>query len=110
MRLIASFAALCAVATLAGCVESTPIATTAATTFPPTAADKASPAYQSCLAAIARTTGRPASDVAIYSFLFSEANTEVLATVAGAEAPWRCLSSTGGVVAEVTYTGSEGAL
>ncbi|MGP3695715.1 hypothetical protein [Rhodobacter sp. NSM] len=70
----------------------------------------ASPAYTACRAAIARTNRRPVSDVAIFSYLFSEANTEVLASVAGAEAPWRCLSSNQGEVAEVTYTGSEGAL
>lgn len=79
-------------------------------TIAPTEADKATPAYQACRAANAQTTGRPASDVALFDYLFSEAGTQIQATVAGAEALWRCISSNGGVVAEVTYTGSKGAL
>ena len=105
MRLLA-LAALAFPATLMGCVETS----TAPTTIAPTAADRASPAYQACVAAIATTTGRPASDIAVFNYLFSEANTQVEATVAGADAPWRCLSSNDGVVAEVIFTGSEGSL
>ena len=58
----------------------------------------------------AQTTGRTPADVAIFDWLFSEAGTQVQAKVAGAEAPWCCLSSNSGVVAKVTYTGREGAL
>ena len=93
---------------LAACVEAT--GTSAPMTLAPTDADRATPAYQACRAAIAQATGRSPADVAIFDYLFSEAGTQVQATVAGAEAPWRCLSSNSGVVAEVTYTGSEGAL
>jgi hypothetical protein len=97
-----------AISALAGCGE-TP-ATSTPTSFAPTNADRASPAYQACVAAIAETTGKDAVDIAVFDYLYSEANTQVQATVAGAEAPWRCLSSNSGVVAEVIYTGSEGAL
>lgn len=96
---------------LAGCLESTAATETAApTTIAPTAEDRNSPAYKACVAAIAGETNRPASDIAVFDYLYSEANTQVTATVAGAEAPWRCLSSNSGVVAQVMYTGSEGAL
>lgn len=78
--------------------------------FAPSAADIASPAYKACRTAIARQTGHAESEVEIFDYLFSEANTEIQARIPGGEAPWRCLSSTSGVVAEVIYTGSEGAL
>lgn len=63
-----------------------------------------------CRAAIASQTGRPITDVAVFDVADSEAGVGVLATVAGAEAPWACQSSPDGRVAGVTYTGSEGAL
>lgn len=102
----AALAALAAALMLTACVEPS----AGPVLIAPTAADRASPAYAACRAELARTTNRPQSDITITSFVFSEANTEILAEVAGAEAPWRCLSSTDGVVAEVMYTGSEGAL
>ncbi|MCX7286603.1 MAG: hypothetical protein NTW20_03325 [Rhodobacterales bacterium] len=105
MRLI-SLSILAATAAVAACVQTAD----APMSIAPTDADRASPPYKACVAAIARTTGRSAADVSVFNFLFSEANTQVEATVAGAEAPWRCLSSNDGVVAEVIYTGSEGAL
>jgi hypothetical protein len=67
-------------------------------------------AANACRAAIARETGRPISDVAVFDVAEAEAGVGVLATVAGAEAPWACQSSPDGRVAGVTYTGSEGAL
>lgn len=91
---------------LAGCVTDD----TAVTTIAPTDADRAQPAYQACLAAIAKTTGRPAADIAIFDYSFSEAGTRVQASVAGAEAPWSCLAANDGTVEEVMYTGSEGSL
>ncbi len=106
MRPILTVTTLACTALLAGCVETTETPMT----FAPTAADMATPAYQACVAAIAKTTGRVPSDIAVFDYLFSEANTQIEATVAGAEAPWRCLSSNSGVVASVMYTGSEGAL
>ncbi|SEM95588.1 hypothetical protein SAMN04488103_102548 [Gemmobacter aquatilis] len=96
-----------AVLLLAGCVETGPAPEIV---LAPTEMDKASPAYQACRAAIARQVGVKASDVAIFDFVMSEAGTQVRATVAGAEAPWSCLTSNDGVVQQVMYTGSEGAL
>lgn len=98
-------------ALLSGCLDTsdTPVMTEA-TTIAPTPADQVSPAYKACQSAIAAKTGRGVADVAIFDYLYSEAGTQVQATVAGADAPWRCLSSNSGVVAEVMYTGSEGAL
>lgn len=108
MRPTAAFAALLAAGTLAGCLQTDGGGSTAS--FPPTDQDRASPAYQACAKAIASTTGRAPADIRIVSFVYSEAGSTVMATVAGAEAPWRCLSSNGGVVQEVMYTGSEGRL
>jgi hypothetical protein len=67
-------------------------------------------AANACRAAIANQTGRPISDVVVFDVAEAEAGVGVLATVAGAEAPWACQSSADGRVAGVTYTGSEGSL
>lgn len=107
MRPTLILSALACSARLAGCVETTE---EPAMTFAPTAADRETPAYKACVTAIAQTTGRSPSDIAVFDYIFSEAGTRIQATVAGAEAPWNCLSSNGGVVADVMYTGSEGAL
>ena len=106
MRMMAQSAVVLAIATLAGCVAPT------ATPVPlaPTAADMDTAAYKACVAAIAKTTGQSKADISVFDYVYSEANTQVQATVAGAEAPWMCLSSNSGVVASVMYTGSEGAL
>jgi curli biogenesis system outer membrane secretion channel CsgG len=96
-----------ALAALTGCVETTD---TAATTLAPTAADRATPAYQACVSAIARETGNRTADVSVFNYLFSEAGTQVEATIPGANAPWRCLAANDGTVEEVMFTGSEGSL
>ena len=67
-------------------------------------------AANACRAAVARQTGRPVSDVAVFDVAESEAGVGVMATVAGADAPWACQSSADGRVAGVMYTGSEGSL
>lgn len=67
-------------------------------------------AANACRAAIAAQTGRPISDVAVFDVAESEAGVGVMATVAGADAPWACQSSPSGQVAGVTYTGNEGTL
>jgi hypothetical protein len=95
------------VAALTGCVDT---AMVESTSIAPTAADRATPAYQACVSAIARQTGNATADVAVFNYLFSEAGTQVEATVAGATAPWRCLASNDGTVQQVMFTGSEGAL
>ena len=96
-----------ALAALAGCVETSPMEVT---TIAPTAADRATPAYQACVNAIARQTGNRTADVSVFSYLFSEAGTQVEATIPGAVAPWRCVASNAGTVQQVMFTGSEGAL
>jgi hypothetical protein len=46
----------------------------------------------------------------VLSSEFSQANTVVVIGVGSQRAPWRCLVSNSGVVAEVMYAGSEGRL
>ena len=104
-RYITLFACL-SVGALVGCVEATePMATPAMT-----GGNLNSVAANACRAAIAKQTGRPVSDVAVFDVAESEAGVGVMATVAGADAPWACQSSPDGRVAGVTYTGSEGSL
>jgi hypothetical protein len=96
-----------ALAALAGCDE-TP--STDAGSLAPTAADRATPAYQACVSAIASQTGNKTADVSVFKYLFSEAGTQIEATIPGATAPWRCLAANDGTVEEVMFTGSEGFL
>ena len=96
---------------LTACVDTVPVVEEVdVLTIAPTSADRATPAYKSCVAAIAKQVGVSTKDVAVFDYQFSEAGTQIQATVAGAVAPWRCLSANDGTVAEVSYTGSEGAL
>jgi hypothetical protein len=104
-RPLTLFACLAAAA-LSGCVETgDPMPMPAVT-----GGNLTSVAANACRSAIARQTGRPVSDVAVFDVAESEAGVGVMATVAGAEAPWACQSSPDGRVAGVTYTGSEGSL
>jgi glutamine synthetase len=96
-----------ALAALTGCVETT---STDMASLAPTAADRATPAYQACVSAIASQTGNRTADVSVFKYVFSEAATQVEATIPGATAPWRCLSANDGTVEEVIFTGSEGSL
>lgn len=63
---------------------------------------------QACLAAVSNETNN--GDVAVLSSEFSEANTAVTIGVGETRAPWRCLVSNDGVVAEVTSMVDEGFL
>jgi hypothetical protein len=96
-----------ALAALTGCVETSPMEVTS---IAPTAADRATPAYQACVSAIARQTGNRTADVSVFNYVFSEAGTQIEATIPGATAPWRCLAANDGTVEEVMFTGSEGFL
>jgi hypothetical protein len=101
--------------TLLVCLSACALAACAETTEPMvqppvTGGNLNSVAANACRAAIAGQTGRPISDVAVFDVAESEAGVGVMATVAGAEAPWACQSSPDGRVAGVTYTGSEGSL
>ncbi len=102
MTLLACFCA----GALAACVETPDPMPMPATT----GGNLNSVAANACRAAIARQTGKAVSDVAVFDVAESEAGVGVMATVAGADAPWACQSSPDGRVAGVSYTGSEGAL
>lgn len=106
MRAQTPFSMLVLAGLVAGCVETV----TPAVTIAPTATDRQSVAYQACLRAIATTTGNSTADIAVYDYVTSEAGVQMMATVAGATAPWQCIASNGGVVQNVMFTGDEGAL
>jgi hypothetical protein len=63
---------------------------------------------QACLAAVSNETDN--GDVAVLNSEFSEANSVVMIGVGADRAPWRCLVSNDGEVAEVSFSGSEGFL
>lgn len=85
---------------LAGCVETTE------TRSAPAMRGGSAQDEQACLRAVdARTDGA----VRVLSSKYSEANTLVVIGVGPDNAPWRCLVNDG-VVAEIMFAGSEGAL
>jgi len=61
---------------------------------------------EACLKAVSKETNE--SDVAVMSNEFSEANTLVMVGVGAQRAPWKCLVSKDGTVAEVSFTGNDG--
>ena len=71
-------------------------------------ASSSSKTESACLKAVSEQTGE--SDVAVLSSEYSEANSLVMVGVGPQRAPWRCLVSNDGVVAEVTSQTDEGAL
>jgi hypothetical protein len=93
---------------VAGCVESNSATSTATPAV--TGGDLTGAPARACRTATAKQTGKSASDVAVFDVAESEAGITVEATVAGAEAPWRCYTDRSGRVDSVMYTGSEGAL
>jgi hypothetical protein len=99
--LLASFA-------LASCVETSATKTTKTPVV--TGGDLTGVPARACRTAIAKQMNRPASDVAVFDVAESQAGITVEATVAGAEAPWRCYTDRSGRVSNVMYTGSEGKL
>ena len=64
-------------------------------------------AQQACVSAL---RGETSNSVTIVGTEFSEANSAIYAEVGEFRAPWRCLTSNDGVVAETTFLGDEGAL
>ncbi len=50
------------------------------------------------------------ANVSVMSSEFSQANTMVMVAVGDDAAPWRCLVSSEGMVAEVSFAGGEGFL
>ena len=76
---------------------------------PPAASssDVSQAAIDACVGAVdAETDG----DVVVLSTEFSEANSMVMVGVGANQAPWKCLVSNDGQVAEVSFAGDEGAL
>jgi hypothetical protein len=63
---------------------------------------------QACLAGVSNETNN--GDVAVLSNEFSEANSLVMIGVGPDRAPWRCLVSNDGIVAEISSATDEGAL
>lgn len=63
---------------------------------------------QACLAAVSNEAN--SGEVSVLNSDFPEANTVVMIGVGADAAPWRCLVSTDGIVAEVYFAGSEGFL
>jgi hypothetical protein len=63
-----------------------------------------------CKNAIAKQANISPRDVAVFDVSESEAATVVMATIAGATAPWKCFSDRNGRVSGVEFTGSEGRL
>ena len=84
--------------------DSAPVAEAA----PSGGADQATALEQACLAAVSQETNN--GEVVVLSSEFSEANTAVVIGVGPNQAPWRCLVSNDGVVAEVMSLTDEGAL
>jgi hypothetical protein len=65
-------------------------------------------ARAACLREVGRTTNNP--DLAIIEMIYSEANSQLKVGVGPDRAPWRCLVSNSGIVAEVMSLTDEGAL
>ena len=72
-----------------------------------TAQDTETITDKACLAAVTKETGE--SDVSVISNEFSEANTVVMLSVGAQQAPWRCLVSNDGQVAELSFEGDDSA-
>lgn len=99
-----------AVSLLAGCTSdgtSQPQLTAAAA---PRLMDESVPpaARSACLAAVSNATNN--GDVQIVEMIFSEANSQVTVGVGPTRAPWNCLVSNSGVVANVMSMTNEGSL
>ncbi len=69
--------------------------------------DVSDAAVQACLTEIDNQTD---GDVSVLSTEFSEANSMVMVGVGADQAPWKCLVSNDGTVAEVSFAGDEGKL
>jgi len=99
---------LAAAAALAGCVEDTGSSSSSNPMFPNVgfSPDVSQRAVNACRAAVdAQTDGA----VEVVGTEFSQANNAVYMRVGPQRAPWRCLVSNDGRVAEVMFVGSEGA-
>ena len=109
IRTVTTTAMICLATGLAGCTsdgssQMPPMASTQ-----PLMDESVPPAARSaCLAAVSNTTNN--GDVQITEMIFSEANSQVTVGVGPTRAPWRCLVSNSGVVANVMSLTNEGSL
>lgn len=94
----------------AGMGENGPMATTtAAASGPRTVPIRGANSLETrCADRVASETG--ARVIGTNRIEESEATVDIYVNVEGAEAPWRCLANRDGSIAEVSYSGSEGAL
>ncbi|WP_246085014.1 hypothetical protein [Rhizobium glycinendophyticum] len=111
MKFLATTGLIClAAVVLSGCT------TDGSSQSPPMAAatqplmDESVPpaARSACLAAVSNTANN--GDVQITEMIFSQANSQVTVGVGPTRAPWRCLVSNSGVVANVMSLTNEGSL
>ena len=65
-------------------------------------------ARDACLREVRRTTNNP--DVTVLEMIYSEANSQIKVGVGPSRAPWQCLVSNSGIVANVMSLTNEGAL
>ena len=100
MRLCTGAMALGALATLGACQQTADL--------PATVVAPAGAAEVACVAAVQTETG--ATGASVRSSQVTAAGTNVMVNVPGADAPWSCVASNDGVVAEVRHTGGAGAL
>lgn len=95
-RLATTTLGLLAVIAIAGCEATTP------QTLEASGVQRmVSPAEANCLAATNTQLGR--NDASMISVSPSEAGTEVIMSVPGASANWKCIATSDGVVQEVFY-------
>jgi len=98
-----------AAAVLSGCTSDGSSQTPPMASTQPLMDESVPPAARSaCLAAVSNATNN--GDVQITEMIFSEANSQVTVGVGPTRAPWRCLVSNSGVVANVMSLTNEGSL
>ena len=106
LKIVTGFAAM---AVLAACVEDTgPASAPSNPMFPDVgfSADVSQTLVDACRASVdAQTDGA----VEVVGTEFSQANNAVYMLVGPLQAPWRCLGSNDGSIAETMFVGSEGA-
>ena len=110
IRTVTTTAMICLATGLAGCTsDGTSRPPPMATTTQPLMDESVPPAARSaCLAAVSNTANN--GDVQITEMIFSEANSQFTVGVGPTRAPWRCLVSNSGVVANVMSMTNEGTL
>ena len=67
-------------------------------------------AEKACIAAVSKKTKVAATKLSVSDALGAEAGIMVTVDVAGADAPWSCMTDKNGKVNNVSFTGSEGTL